>query len=112
MKQHGSPWTDLHEIRQQYFSKIRRENVKQKKSVEKIQVSLRSDKNNGHFTGRPTYIYNISLNSSENETFPGKSCKHKHKQKPKIVPFQMWEKGTARQAVEDNTAHANCILDV
>jgi len=36
-----------------------------KKSVEKIQVSLKSDKNNGYFTSRPTHIYdNISLNSS------------------------------------------------
>ena len=32
-------WTDLHETAE-YFSKI----------VEKIQVSLKSDKNNGHFT--------------------------------------------------------------
>jgi hypothetical protein len=35
------------------------------KSVEKIQVSLKSDKNNGYFTLRPMYIYdNVSLNSS------------------------------------------------
>jgi len=33
--------------------------------VEKIQVSINSDKNNGHFMLRRTYIYNgISLNSS------------------------------------------------
>jgi len=36
--------------------------------VEKIQVSLKSDKNNGYFTLRPMYIYdNISLNSSQNK---------------------------------------------
>jgi hypothetical protein len=36
-----------------------------RKSVEKIQVSLKSDKNNGYFTWRPMYIYDyISLNSS------------------------------------------------
>jgi len=36
-----------------------------RKSVEKIQVSLKSDKNNGYFTWIPTHIYdNISLNSS------------------------------------------------
>jgi hypothetical protein len=36
-----------------------------KKSVEKIQVWLKSDKNNGYFTWRPTYIYDIiSQNSS------------------------------------------------
>ena len=40
-----------------------------RKSVEKIQVSLKYDKNNGHFTWRPGYIYvNISLISSYNET--------------------------------------------
>ena len=34
-----------------------------RKSVEKIQVSLKSDKNNGYFTWKPIYIYgNISLN--------------------------------------------------
>jgi hypothetical protein len=31
-------------------------------SVEKIQISLKSDKNNGYFTWRPTYIfYHIPL---------------------------------------------------
>jgi len=36
-----------------------------RKSVEKIQISLKSDKNNGHFTRRPIHIfYNISLISS------------------------------------------------
>ena len=61
----------------EYFSKIRRQNVNQnkKKSAAKIQVSLICDKTNCYFTGRPTYIYNISLNSSEDETFLGKSCR-------------------------------------
>jgi hypothetical protein len=31
-------------------------------------VSLKSDKNNGYFTRRPMYIYDISLNSSQHET--------------------------------------------
>jgi len=36
-----------------------------KKSVEKIQASLQSDKNNGFFTWRPIYIFElISLDSS------------------------------------------------
>ena len=35
------------------------------KSVEKMQVSLKSDKNNGYFAWRPIYIcYHISQNSS------------------------------------------------
>jgi hypothetical protein len=36
-----------------------------KKSVQKIQVSLDSDKNEWYFMWRPTYIYdNISMNAS------------------------------------------------
>ena len=36
-----------------------------RKSVGKIQVSLKSDKNNGYFAWTPIYIYdNISLSSS------------------------------------------------
>jgi hypothetical protein len=39
-----------------------------RKYIEKTQVSLQSDKNNGHFTWRPMYIYdNISLNSYYSE---------------------------------------------
>ena len=39
-----------------------------RKHVEKIQVSLKSDKNNGYFTWRTLYIFDhISLNSSKNE---------------------------------------------
>jgi hypothetical protein len=49
----GSHWTDFHKI--WYLSIFR-------KFVEIIQVSLKSDKNNGYFTWRPMYIYdNISL---------------------------------------------------
>ena len=59
MKQPGSHWTDFHEI--WYLSIFR-------KSIEEIQVSLKSDNNNGCFTWRPIYIfYHISLNSSYNE---------------------------------------------
>ena len=39
-----------------------------RKSVEKIYVSIKSDKNNGYFTWRTVHIYdNIPLNSSYNE---------------------------------------------
>ena len=43
MEKLGSDWTNFDEI---WYSSILR------KSVEKIQVSLKSDKNNGHFTSR------------------------------------------------------------
>ena len=60
VEQLGSQWTDFHEI--WYPSIIR-------KSVEKIQVSLKSDKNNSYkWAWRPIHIfYHISLNSSWNE---------------------------------------------
>jgi hypothetical protein len=56
MEQHGSHWTEFYKI---WYLRIFR------KSVQKIQVSLKSHKNNRYFTWRPMYIYdNISLNSS------------------------------------------------
>jgi hypothetical protein len=56
MEQLGPHRKDFHEIL--YLSIFRI-------FVEKIQISLKSDKNNGYFIWRPMYIYeNISLNSS------------------------------------------------
>jgi hypothetical protein len=54
MEQLGSHWTECLGI---LYLRIFR------KSVEKIQVWLKSDKNE-YFTGRRLYIYGISLNSS------------------------------------------------
>jgi hypothetical protein len=56
MEQLGSHWTDFDEIWYLSFSS---------KSVEKIEVSLKSEKNNGYFTQRRFHIYgNISPNDS------------------------------------------------
>jgi hypothetical protein len=56
MKQLGSHWTDCNETWYLNFSR---------KSAEKIQVSLKSDKKNGYFTGRRFHIFeDIPLNSS------------------------------------------------
>ena len=64
-KQLSSQWTDFHGIG--YLGIFR-------KSVEKIQVSLKFDKNNEYFNCTPMYIYdNISLNSPKNN----KSFKNK-----------------------------------
>jgi len=52
MEEHGSRWTDFREI---WYMRFLR------KSVEKIQVLLQSDKNNGHFTWRPIYIFDYIL---------------------------------------------------
>ena len=47
-----------------------------KKSVEEIQIALKSVKNNGYFTRRPLHIYGIYLHSSYNEKcFPDTSSK-------------------------------------
>jgi ABC-type arginine/histidine transport system permease subunit len=56
MEQLGSHWTDFHEIL--YVTIFR-------KSIEKIQVLLKLDKNSGYFTWRPIYIFDhISVISS------------------------------------------------
>jgi hypothetical protein len=56
MKQLGPKWTDFHEM--WYLSIFR-------KTAEKIQVSLKSDKNKGYFTRRPAYICDhVSLSYS------------------------------------------------
>jgi hypothetical protein len=55
VEQLGFHWKDFHKI--WYLSIFR-------KSVEDIRGSLKSDNNNGYFTRRPMYIYDISLNSS------------------------------------------------
>ena len=61
MKQLGSHWTDYDQT--WYLSVFR-------KSVKKIQVSLKADNNNGYFTWKRSHIYdNISLNFSYNENY-------------------------------------------
>jgi len=52
MEKLGSHCKDFHEIL--YLNIFR-------KSIEKFQVWLKSDKNNGCFTGRPMYVYGNSL---------------------------------------------------
>jgi len=56
-EQLGSLSTDFHEIWSLSIFQ---------KPVEKIQVSLKSEKNNVYFTWRPMYIYAISADSSYN----------------------------------------------
>ena len=51
MEQLGSHWTDFHEV---WYLKIFR------KSVEKVQGSLKSDKHKGYFTSIPIYFFIIS----------------------------------------------------
>jgi len=41
----------------------------------KFKFQLKPNKNNGHFTWRPMYVYGISLNSSQNEKYFRQICK-------------------------------------
>jgi hypothetical protein len=67
MERLGFCWTDIYEV---WYLGIFR------KCVEKIQVSLKSDKSNGCLTCRHMYICdNISLNSSKNEKCLRKVCR-------------------------------------
>jgi hypothetical protein len=71
MGQLGSRWTYLHEI---WYMSISR------KSVEKIQVSLKSDKNNGYFKWRLMYIFDHTLlNCSCNKKCFRQNLKRKSK---------------------------------
>jgi len=76
------------------------------KTVEKIQMSLKSDKNNRYFTSRPIHIYHISLISSENETkFLEKMKKHFFFR----ISYLLWDNVEkycrAGQVTDDNMAH-------
>jgi len=67
MEQIGSNWMDFHDIL--YMNIFR-------KSVEKIKVSRKPDKNTGYFTFRPMYIYdNILLSSSQNDNLSEGICR-------------------------------------
>jgi len=63
-------------------------------SVEKIEVSLKSDKSNGYFTFRPMYIYhNVSIVLPRVRNVSDKSCRENQNTRlvfsnsfPKIVP--------------------------
>ena len=112
MEQLGSHWTNFHEIWYLWiFRKLSR----------KIQVSLKSDHNNGNFIWRPINIFNISYtfllrirNVSE------KICKENQNTHFGSVTFfrkscRLWDNVEiycrAEQAMDDNMAHAHCLLD-
>ena len=90
-----------------------------RKSVEKIQVLLQSDKNNGYFTWKRFHICdNISLNFSKSEKYYGEN-QYIHfvisNLFPKVVPFMrqcrkiLWSQRGYRW--RHNMASTRCILD-
>jgi hypothetical protein len=111
MEQLGSHWTDLHEIL--YLSICR-------KSVEKIQVSLKSDKNNGYLTWRPTYLVHFLCLAQFFLEWKVFQTKVVEKIKTHVLystreSCRLWDNVKkycrAGQATDDNMAHAHCMLD-
>ena len=108
-----SHWTDFHEI--WYFWIFL-------KSVMKIQVSLKSDKNNVYFTWRPICIfYHILLISSYNENCFRKKFVEEIKTHILCSVTSVWKSchwwesvkkycGVG-QATDNNMAHVHCMLD-
>jgi len=104
----GSHWTDFHEI--WYLINFR-------KSVEKRQVSLNSDRNNGYFTLRPRYSYDHT--SLEREMFHTKVVQ-KIKQTYYAQSFffrkscRLWDNVDKyyrlEPATDDSVVHAHCML--
>ena len=106
MEQLSSHWMDFHEILYMSIFWI---------SVEKIQVSLKSDKNNGYFTLRPRYIFLRMKNVSDKSyrqnqnthfmlnNFFWKSC-------------CLWDNVEkccrARYGTDDKMGHLHCMLDI
>jgi hypothetical protein len=102
-----SHWTDFHKI---WYLNIFL------KSFEKIQVSLKSDKNNGYFKLIPIYVFDhMSLISSCNEKclrleLYRKNTFYVHYFFPKKFEI-MWEKRSRPREVTDyNKAHAHFTL--
>ena len=91
-------WTDFHEI---WYLRIFR------KSVEKINVSLKPDKNYGYFTWRPMYIYdNFPLISSKNEKYFRQNLYRNSKHAFYAQSSRLWDNaekyGTARRTTDHN----------
>jgi len=87
-----------------------------RKPVENIQISVKFDNNNRHFTYRPTYIYgNIRTVHLRMRNASGTSSRQNQNThltrtynnfEPKAEKYC-----GAGQATDENTAHAHCMLD-
>ena len=112
MEQLGSHWKDFHESRR--LSIFR-------KSVEKIQFSLKCDRNNGYFRWRSIYIY-LYHTLSVLLRMRNVSSKAVDKIKPHFIFYNFTKKNLAvfwdnvgnycstGQATDDNMAHARYLL--
>jgi hypothetical protein len=114
MEQLSSHWTDFHEI--WYFGIFLN-------SVKKIQDFLKWDKNKGHCTWRPIYIFIISRSFLlRMRNVSDKHCRENQNTHCVFSNFfffqiscRLWDKVEkycrVRQATDDNMAHAHYMLD-
>ena len=113
MEQLGSLWTDFLEIRGAFS----------RESVERIQVSLNSDKNNRYFTWRPIYIFIISRSVLLRMRNSDKSFRENQNTHFIINNFFFFRKSChvwdnvekyyrTGEATDVNMAHAHCMLDI
>ena len=110
MKQPCCRWTELHEI---WYLNIFR------KTAEKTQVSLKSDKNDGTVREDQYTFLIISRSVLRMRNVSDKSCRGNQNthfvfsnffEDPTV--YETVEKYcTAGQAIDDNMAHAHCVLD-
>jgi hypothetical protein len=108
MEQLGSHWTDFYEI---LYTSIFL------KSVAKIPVSLKSDKNNGYFTSRPLHALIISRSVLlRKKNVSDKSCREHQNTHfmfnnfvQKFGPLMRYvaKYRTAGQTTDDNVAHVH-----
>jgi len=111
MEHLGFNWTDFYEI--WYFRIFR-------KSVQKIQVSLKSDENKGYFTWWSIHILILCRSILlRMRNISDKSCKGNQNTKDVIRNFfrkscRLWDNVekycTAGQGTYDNMVHAHCML--
>ena len=110
MEQFDSHWTNFLEV--WYFSIFR-------KCVEKIQVSLKSDKNKWYFTWIPINMFGrISLISSSNETNVAENIKTHVSSSVLFFSLEyrtvyevMWKDIVQPGRPHNNMSHANCMVD-
>ena len=103
VEQIDSHWTDFYAI---WYLRVFR------KYLEKIQLSLKSSKNNGFFTWRPIYnYYNISLNLLRMRNVSDRSCRENQNTHFCWITFsrkscRLWDNvyncSTVVQATDDN----------
>jgi len=106
-----------------------------RKSVKKIQVPIKSDKNNGYVTWRPIYVSDhISLISSLNETCSDKRCRENGNTHymsnnffrkpchlwdnvenigdPERLPLTIWRMGIACCIIKATNTHSEYVISI